>query len=376
MARVLTGANRKADDIAWAERCEYWAAPIPKKKRRGAAPRRIHEPLVLRGHGVGLRVDQGTLLIKDGFTHYPQVQTIHRFFPRDRNMPSRIIIVDGNGNITLDTLSWLAEQNVPLVRIDWQGNVMTVISNSAGPDHRAVRAQLAAQADKGTTLRIATSLVLAKIQNMMGTLRGLPASERIEQAIGKQEDYRRLLKQSQPKSIQALLGVEGGSARSYFSAWQGLLLRWKGTSRKPIPADWLSFTSRTSLQSTKPQNRNASHPVNAMLNYAYTVLESRVRSEIVAYGYDPMIGYLHSYDKERAALVFDLMEPLRPVVDHAVLDFVHAETFDPADFTLRGDGVCRLNPELTRVLIRLLERRPFSINLLLQRSFKLPQIGK
>ncbi|WP_176422166.1 CRISPR-associated endonuclease Cas1 [Bradyrhizobium sp. 2S1] len=35
-----------------------------------------------------------------------------------------------------------------------------------------------------------------------------------------------------------------------------------------------------------------------------------------------MIGYLHSYDKDRAALVFDMMEPLRPVVDRVVLDLM------------------------------------------------------
>jgi CRISPR-associated protein Cas1 len=56
-----------------------------------------------------------------------------------------------------------------------------------------------------------------------------------------------------------------------------------------------------------------------MLNYAYAILENRVRSEIVANGYDPMIGYLHSYSKDRAAFVFDLMEPLRPKVDRVIL---------------------------------------------------------
>src|SRR5215470_2389562 len=90
------------DDIDWAERCEYWAKPAPEKKRRGAPPRRTRKPLILTGHGLGLRVEQGTLLVKDGFTHYPQTQAVHRFFRGDRNMPSRIVIVDGNGNITLD----------------------------------------------------------------------------------------------------------------------------------------------------------------------------------------------------------------------------------------------------------------------------------
>jgi CRISPR-associated endonuclease Cas1 len=290
-------------------------------------------------------------LVKDGFTHYPQVQAVHRFFPRDRNMPSRVIIVDGNGNITLDALSWLAEQGVPLVRIDWQGNLISVIGKGAAPDHRLVRAQLAAQADAKAKIRIAISLVLSKIQNSIETLEALPASERVTTAIRKHREYLRQLRRLPPKSVQALLGIEGGSAKMYFAAWQGLPLRWQGTNRRPIPNDWLKFTARTSVQGTKPQNRYASHPVNAMLNYAYAVLESRVRLDIVAHGYDPMIGYLHSYDKERAALVFDLMEPLRPVVDRVVLELVGNKTFEPADFTIRTDGVCRLNPQLAKQLV-------------------------
>ena len=192
--------------------------------------------------------------------------------------------------------------------------------------------------------------MLSKIQNSIETLKCLPL-DHVENAIHKQQEYLRQLRRASLKSIQALLGIEGGSAQFYFNSWKGLPLRWKGTSRKPIPNDWLKFSTRTSVQSTKPQNRNASHPVNAMLNYAYAILKSRVRSEIVAHGYDPIIGYLHSYDKDRAALVFDLMEPLRPVADRVVLDLVRNQKFEPADFTIRQDGVCRLNPELAKRIV-------------------------
>ena len=66
--------------------------------------------------------------------------------------------------------------------------------------------------------------------------------------------------------------------------------------------------------------------MNAILNYAYAVLESHVRIEVISRGYDPTIGYLHAFEKYRAALVCDLMEPLRPVVDRAVLEFVQQQT--------------------------------------------------
>jgi CRISPR-associated protein Cas1 len=95
-------------------------------------------------------------------------------------------------------------------------------------------------------------------------------------------------------------------------------------------------------------SRNASHPVNAILNYAYAVLQSQVQIKLVSEGYDPMLGIMH-YDRDGApAFVFDMMEPERPKVDRAVLGFLKSEALHPADFTIRADGVVRLNPELAR----------------------------
>ncbi|MGH8112621.1 MAG: CRISPR-associated endonuclease Cas1 [Rhodanobacteraceae bacterium] len=101
----------------------------------------------------------------------------------------------------------------------------------------------------------------------------------------------------------------------------------------------------------KVKNSDASHPVNAMLNYTYGMLEDRIRVAVTSAGLDATIGYLHTCRPGRDALVYDLMEPWRPVVDAKVLGFVQKHTFAPSDFTLRRDGVCRLNPQLARALI-------------------------
>jgi CRISPR-associated protein Cas1 len=50
--------------------------------------------------------------------------------------------------------------------------------------------------------------------------------------------------------------------------------------------------------------------------------------------------------------VLDFMEPQRPLVDRKVLAFVQEHTFHPADFTIRSDGVCRINPEMARRLVK------------------------
>lgn len=88
-----------------------------------------------------------------------------------------------------------------------------------------------------------------------------------------------------------------------------------------------------------------------MLNYAYAILHAQVKMQIIAEGLDPTIGMSHSTEKYRDALVLDRMEPLRPVVDLAVLRMVLNEEMHSGDFTITCEGFCRLNPQLARKVV-------------------------
>ncbi len=99
------------------------------------------------------------------------------------------------------------------------------------------------------------------------------------------------------------------------------------------------------------RNRNGAHPVNAIFNDAYAVPESEIRIKAISKGYDPTTGVMHEGSDGSSKFIFDLMEPERPKVDRAVLDFVKGHVFDPADFVIRKDGVCRLNPEMARMVV-------------------------
>lgn len=144
--------------------------------------------------------------------------------------------------------------------------------------------------------------------------------------------------------------MEANCAAAYFRSWQGIPIKWRGTSGRPIPDNWHIIGQRSSPYHLAG-NRNAAHPVNALLNYAYAVLESEIRIKAIADGYDPTIGIMHEGNVGSSKFTFDLMEPERPKVDRTMLDFVKAHVFDPADFTIRSDGVCRLNPEMARVVV-------------------------
>jgi CRISPR-associated endonuclease Cas1 len=102
--------------------------------------------------------------------------------------------------------------------------------------------------------------------------------------------------------------------------------------------------------------RSARHPVNAMLNYGYGILANKVRSQIVAAGFDPAIGILHGNAGNSIPLVYDLMEPFRPVIDRAVLEFALSHAFSPGDFTINKWGGCRLNPQMAKVIVEKVSR--------------------
>ena len=58
------------------------------------------------------------------------------------------------------------------------------------------------------------------------------------------------------------------------------------------------------------------------------------------------------------SLVYDLMEPVRPVMDQKVLEFVLGRTFSPDDFILNKNGVCRLHPQFARYVVKAIQDIP------------------
>lgn len=112
------------DDHEWAERAEFWIAELNRRPKNYRQKRRQHLPLILAGHGVRMNIDNGTLLIRNGFTHHPQKPEQYRYFRGDRLLPSRIVMLDGDGYLTFDVLAWLSEQNIPLIQLDWMGSVI------------------------------------------------------------------------------------------------------------------------------------------------------------------------------------------------------------------------------------------------------------
>ena len=345
-------------ELGWSARNEYWLHQSQQSlKPRGLRERR-KEPLILSGHGVHLRVDKATLHIRNGFTHYPQDQETFRFFRGDLNLPTRIIMLDGSGGISFDVLAWLSEQGVTLIQLDWHGDVVTVIGGAGyAGDAAKVRWQIEMQNDERKRLAFATDLIRRKISASVRTIKtALPPSPSCERAVEKSESDLADLKDRPPADIAALRGIEGRASAAYFAAWKGLPLAWKAVGRAPIPDLWRTIGSRSAVRFGKiAKNERATHPLNAMLNYGYAVLQTRLQIESVAAGYDPTLGIMHQGYRGARAYIFDIMEPERPKVDATILKFALAETFTGADFVIGEDGTCRLSPQLARRVASLVD---------------------
>ncbi len=236
------------------------------------------------------------------------------------------------------------------------------------PATSKVQWQQKARESPRARLAFATDLIRQKANNTLLTLeKYLPRSRIWDRACKKIAIRAELLKREPPRTFARLLGIEGSIAGDYFRVWSGLCIKWKTLKRYPIPSDWCTYRSRVALRhgirlrnDGGGYNRGATHPVNAMLNYAYAVLIAQTQIRLIVEGYDPTIGIMHEQKALRGinpGFALDHMEPMRPVVDRAVPHLIDTVTFTGADFSIQHDGVCRMNPELARRVAQLaLER--------------------
>jgi CRISPR-associated protein Cas1 len=98
-------------------------------------------------------------------------------------------------------------------------------------------------------------------------------------------------------------------------------------------------------------SKHASHPINAMLNYAYVVEAGRLAKALAALGLALPIGFLHADKKGRNSLVWDAIEPLRPAIDARVFAYISSREFARSDFIQNGTHTFRLSRDIISAML-------------------------
>lgn len=309
---------------------EAWVSAHPNDSR----------VLIADGPSITVTVRTGQLHITDGPTSDKRTRRIARV-PRRYD---RIVIASGHGYITLDALRWLSETGT-----HWATIILDELTGVAAPrrtDARFIRAQ--ASATKGFVgFDLARHLLVAKLAGQAKVVADRFGDERSANFIRSQQNGIR-----RAESFDELRGIEAMAATEYFSQWVNNVTP---TYRVPRgvrpPKHWLRYPGRASYAyDSVTQNRSATDPINALLNYAYKVAEAEAVHLCHALGLHPGMGVLHADRADRDSLAVDLLEVARPACDQIVLDIL-AEPVDIRCLSESTSGVVRLHPPLTHRVI-------------------------
>lgn len=286
--------------------------------------------LVLSGYGIRVQVNAGHLLANDGIAD--ERRTIR--LPRVGHGLRRLVIIGSDGFVSLEALRWLADQDAAFVMLDRDGSVLAATGPVCHSDARLRRAQALASGN-GVALEISKELIRQKLAAQEQVAR-----EKLKDSLAANLIAENATAVGKAQMISALRLSESRAAHVYWSAWRNVPVTFPRRDLSRIPEHWQRFGARISPLTGSP--RLAANPLNAMLNYLYAILESEACLAAAALGLDPGIGIMHVDTDSRDSLACDLMEPIRPLVDAYVLDWISREPVRREWFCEQRDGNCRL----------------------------------
>jgi CRISPR-associated protein Cas1 len=237
------------------------------------------------------------------------------------------IMVSANILISSQAVKLCIEKNIQLVVADWTGRPMARLWTSTAGKSTELRRKQYVNQESQMAIQIAIELVRAKLKGQREFLLDLKNNRKTEvpeitRAIAVISEA--LLQVGKlaidEKTKQTLLGFEGTSASAYFRAISAVL-----------PDKW-SFERRSQYP--------ALDGFNALLNYAYGIAYSDVEKIIILSGLDPNAGFYHADSYGKPTLSFDLMEPVRPLVDRTVASLFNKKMVSESWFEDRdGQGI-------------------------------------
>jgi len=296
---------------------------------------------VVDGYGVGVTTSSGRLVIEDGIGR----QRRRRVFTRATHGLARLVVMGTTGHVTLDALHWLEGAGIALVVLDpATGAVISASAAVANDDARLRRAQALAMGTE-TGLDVARYLTGVKLTGQAAVAGQELASSEIAHVIDR---LRAMVADS--ASLEEVRQLEASAANLYWSAWGSVEITFVKKDEPRVPGHWKLFEGRRSAVNPGSP-RNASDPVNALLNYAYRLVEAEGHLATVTVGLDPGLGILHADLKGRPSFVLDLIEAARPLAERHVLRLVRSYPLRWRDFGEDDRGVVRVLAPLSHRLV-------------------------
>jgi CRISPR-associated protein Cas1 len=298
--------------------------------RRPLERRQDMRPLLLSGYGTSLRVSSHVLEVSN------TAECRHETFAAHQ-LPFDSVVVEGNsGTISFEAARFLATHDVPVVFLRWNGSVLSTLLPRGPVAGELKLAQFASHNDSRKRVEVARAILEVKLSKSLELLQFLSRFYPCDAKPVETEVKRG----PSAESIPDLMGWEGRTAVAYWVEFS-----------KVVNRLWPEARFVTRKGKGKSWSQSATDPVNALLNFGYSLLEARVRQAVNTVGFEPSVGFLHETAASKLPLVYDLQEPVRWLVDLSVVEMIAGRQLDRAkDFITTENFHVRLRPRAIGLL--------------------------
>jgi CRISPR-associated protein Cas1 len=239
-----------------------------------------------------------------------------------------------------------AEDGRFVVLLDRNGRFKARIEGPVSGNVLLRCAQHEAMRNAERTLFIARNMVGGKIQNSRQiVLRGAREADDPTDAQALRSTADALAnvvgRLPQCNDLETLRGIEGESARTYFSTFDRMIRE-----------------ERNAFKMDGRNRRPPTDPINALMSFLYALILNDCVAAVEGVGLDPQMGFLHVLRPGRAALALDLMEELRSVLaDRLVLTLINRRQVSAKDFIQRSGGAIHMEDTARKEVIVAYQQR-------------------
>lgn len=207
------------------------------------------------------------------------------------------VFVVGEHTITTQLLRQLQKFGIAIFFLSQSFDIYSSVLNREGGNYLLRQKQY--RLESTTELQLAKNLVKNKMNNQKKLLEKYRNSD---SKLYSDSQYQKC------SNLQVLLGIEGNASKNYF---QSLFAQHNWYRRAPQAKEDI---------------------INVLLDLGYTFLFNYVDALLQLYGFDTYKGFYHQLFFQRKSLSCDVMEPMRPLIDNAIIKAFHLKRIKNEDF--------------------------------------------
>ena len=286
---------------------------------------------LLQGYGYSIKVKDTRLIFSQCIHAFSKEREIIETSVRACNFDK--VVIQGDGYVSTKALQVLAENNIGGVMLDKRGKLFSYFNEISSSEPLIRQRQYDTFRDETKVDYLSKWIVSQRIRTQIVLFKELRIDEK---KIGKMENA--LSHLEYVKGSRQIMKVEDDIGRIYYHTFSTLF--------NPE----LGFSTRNSLRNFRP--KDASDVINSLLNYGFGILYGEVTKQLNVLGLDCFVGFYHKNEFSRLALVYDMIEPFRHLVERSVYQI--QEQIKRKDYAFSVKGIVVLSRQLKKRYIDML----------------------